>query len=173
MEVKKEMNRIAVLVSGFILLMILAAIAPAMAVGPTNAGEVGNNPNLSLNPSGQPTMDNPSGSRMVWGHDIIFWLDASKADGVMNNAINADISTLLALSANPDDFNNVWIYLSGEHYGNTFNNPIDNPDVGSHGMFYWMLRGLGFPHPYALAIALDRAPDGFYFRMHDMGIIED
>jgi hypothetical protein len=161
--------------SGIIVAILVSAIlvSPVMAIGPTNAGQVGNNPNLTLNPNGQPTMDNPSGSRRVWGHDIVFWLDASKANGVINNAIIADISTLSALGKNPDEFNNMWIYLSGEHYGNTFNNPIDNPDVGSHGMFYWMLRGLGFPHSYALAVALDRAPDGFYFRMHDSGSIED
>ena len=164
----------AILMAAVALMAAAILVTPVLAAGPTKAAEVGNNPNLGLNPEGEPYMDNPSGSRRAWdSNSIVFWLYASNAKGIMNNALVADISTLRALGTDSEELNNVWIYLSGEHYGNTFNNPIDNPDVGSHGMFYWMLRGLGFPHAYALAVALDRAPDGFYFRMHSLGTLGD
>jgi len=151
-------------------LMALAMLAtPVLAIGPENAAEVGNNPNLSIL-AGHPVLDNPSGSRIVWSEDSIsLWLDASEANGVMNNAIIADISTLFAMGTSPYPFENKWIYLSGEHYGNTWNNPVDDPDSGAHGMFYWLLRFIGFPHSYALATALNRAPDGFYLKINHIG----
>ena len=149
--------------------MISVMVTPAMALGPLNAAEVGNNPNLSIL-AGNPVLDNPSGSHVVWSEDSkSFWLDASEANGVMNNAIIADINTLFAMGASPYPFENKWIYLSGEYYGNTWNNPNDNPDRGTHGMFYWLLRALGFPHSYALNVALTRAPDGFYLKINHIG----
>jgi hypothetical protein len=137
-------------------------VTPAFAVGPAKSAD--KNPNVSLNPGGNAVMDNPSGSRRNWGEDeIVFWLDASKANGVINNAINADIAILQDMAANPDAYDQKWIYLSGEHYGNMF--------MG-HGMFYWVLRALGYSSADALAIALERAPDGFYLRSHDLGIMD-
>jgi hypothetical protein len=144
-------------------LFVVAMLAtPALAVGPAKSAE--KNPNVSLNVAGEAVMDNPSGSRIVWGEDeIFFWLDASKAKGVMNNAINADLATLQDMAANPDAYDQKWVYLSGEHYGNMF--------MG-HGMFYWVLRALGYSSADALAIALDRAPNGFYLRSHDLGMMD-
>ena len=163
------MRKTAVVVLVFALSMMLATFAPALAIGPKNAAEIGNNPNLGIL-AGHPTLDNPSGSHIVWSEDgKSFWLVGSLAKGVITNAINADINTLITMGANPDEFENTWIYLSGEVYGNTWDNPDDSPDRGEHGMFYWMLRAIGFPHGYALTVALTRASDGFYLRLNHIG----
>ncbi len=163
------MKKTVIFFSVLTLLMLTATIAPVLALGPINAAEVGGNPNLSLL-GDNVALDNPSGSRLTWDEDSkSHWLDASEAKGVMNNAVEADINTLLVMGAGTGEFENKWIYLSGENYGKTWDSPTDVPDRGSHGMFYWMLRFLGFPHSYALSIALTRAPNGFYLMVNHVG----
>ena len=143
----------------------IICVAPVMAIGPTKAAEVGKNPHLIINPINQRTMlDNPNGDfcaldRVVWyGETINLHLNASNTNG-LNNAIDADISIVEAMSANPHDFENKWIYLSGENYGNAYD---------GHGMFYWWLISEGYSHEQALT-ALDRAADGCYLKSNYVG----
>ena len=155
---------------------MLTAVAPVLAIGPTKAAEVGNNPHLYVNPVNQKTALNSSNGdqspfdRITWyGNQIILYLNVSNNNGIINNAIIGDINTVNGMIANPDDFTNKWIYLSGENYGNSWNNSTDNPDVGSHGMFYWWIRSQGFSNEAALASIATRNPDGGLLKYNYVG----
>ena len=83
----------------------------------------------------------------------------------MNNAMIADINTVNGMNANPGDFENKWIYLSGESAGNTFN-----------GRRYVLLvdqsPAVGFPAD-AVASILARNPDGGYVKLNYVGSQEN
>lgn len=156
--------------------LMFTTVAPVLAVGPTKAAEVGNNPHLYVNPVNQKTALNSSNGdqspfdRITWyGNQIILYLNVSNNNGIINNAIIGDINTVNGMIANPDAFTNKWIYLSGENYGNSWGNSTDSPDVGSHGMFYWWIRSQGFSNEAALASIATRNPDGGLLKYNYVG----
>ncbi len=151
------------------LVFMLFTVAPVLAIGPTNAAQVGNNPNVFINPTTQKTsLNTPQGLKS--GLDRITWLDntnfhymnVSNVKGIMNNAIIADINTVNGMNAHPEDYDNKWIYLSGENSGNTYN---------GHGMFYWWITSpqVGFPPDQAVESILARNPDGGYVKTNYVG----
>ncbi len=172
-----KVKRAPVVVLTLALLITVSAVAPVLAIGPNKAADVGNNPNLVINPANQKTyLNTPCGDksaldRNTWyGNTIFLYLNASNNNGIINNAIIADINTVKGMISNPKDFSNKWIYLSGENNGNTYNNPTDSPDVGLHGMFYWWIRlGAGFSHEDALASIAARNPDGGLVKLNFVG----
>ncbi len=160
------MNKATFLVLIFASLLMSAAVAPVLAVGPTNAAKVGNNPNVFVNPITQRTsLNNPSNDRcaldrITWlGNQIFLYLNVSNVKG-LNNAIIADIRIVEDMIDNPKYYENKWIYLSGENAGNMYN---------GHGMFYWWIRSLGFSDEQALASILARNPDGGYLKLNYAG----
>ena len=171
------MRRIAVVVAFFALLLVASAVASAIALGPTKAAEVGNNPNVFINPANQKTaLNTPRGDksaldRITWfENQIIIYKNVSNSNGITNNAITADIDTVNGMIDNPQDYENKWIYLSGENDVNTYDDPSDSPDVGAHGLFYWWIRlGSGFSHENALASIEARNPDGGLLKTHYVG----
>ncbi len=161
------------------LLAVATLATPVLALGPIKAGEVGHNPHLTITVvPGGPTaahLDGPGETSILWidrpiqPDFVIFLVSASKGEGKMNSAIIASGANWLTILSNPADYYNQWIYLSGEEYGNKWNNPLDIPDRGEHGMFYWGLRmGMGFDHDSALATA-ESHPDGVFRRMVPVG----
>jgi len=80
----------------------------------------------------------------------------------MNDAIIANKDTVDAMNANPEDFENKWIYLSGENGGNEY---------GGHGMFYWWITSarVGFPPGQAADSILTRNPDGGFVKTNYVG----
>ncbi len=160
------MKKIIVLVFAFSFLITSCAVAPVLAIGPTKAAEVGNNPNVFINPVNQKTaLNTPNGDhsaldRVTWfGNTVFLYLNVSNVKG-LNNAIIADISTVETMIADPSYFENKWIYLSGENSGNAFN---------GHGMFYWWIRANGFSDEQALASILARNPEGGYVKTNYVG----
>ncbi len=155
------MKKAATAIVALTFLMMFTAIAPALAVGPTRAALVGNNPNVFINPVNQKTaLNTPRGEkcaldRITWLSNTIFlYINVSNVNG-LNNAIIADINTVNGMIANPSLYENKWIYLSGENAGNNYD---------GHGMFYWWIRSQGFSDEQALASILERNPDGGYVK---------
>ena len=160
------MKKAATAIAALTFLMMFTTITPALAVGPTRAAQVGNNPNVFINPVNQKTaLNNPLGEkcaldRITWLSNTIFlYVNVSNVNG-LNNAIIADINTVNGMIANPSLYENKWIYLSGENAGNNYN---------GHGMFYWWIRSQGFSDEQALASILERNPDGGYVKTNYIG----
>ena len=161
------MKKEAVFVLAFALLIMSAAAVPVLAVGPNKAAEVGHNPNVFINPTNQKTALNASNGdqsaldRITWyGNQIILYKNVSNSNGILNNAITADINVVNAMNSNPNEFVNKWIYLSGENSGNSYN---------GHGMFYWWIRSQGFSDEAALASIAARNPDGGLMKFNYVG----
>ena len=108
------MKKAKYLISALLVLMLSAVAMPVMAIGPEQAAEVGNNPNLSI-PTGNPRLDTPSGVHNLWTSVFNHWIDASKGGGKMNNAVivgpTADV-TLAYLLTHLSEYENTWIYFS-------------------------------------------------------------
>ena len=161
-----------ILISVLSLLMLGVVVQSVMAIGPSKAAEVGNNPHLSYVPFAGGVMaflDTPYDNSVLWvtrteQPDFIFFLlTASKGQGRMNNAIIASGTNWLDIISNPPEYANKWIYLSGPS-GTQWDAPFDDGtpfDVGPQCMFYWQLRAMGMPHATAYADALLH-PDGVY-----------
>ena len=88
----KTVRRIAVVVAFFALLLVASAVASAIALGPTKAAEVGNNPNVFINPANQKTaLNTPRGDksaldRITWyENQIIIYKNVSNSNGITNN----------------------------------------------------------------------------------------
>ena len=163
------MKKAAVVVLALTLLMMYCTVAPVLAIGPSKAAEVGHNPNVGINPTtGKTYINTPnvkSGlDRVTWlDNQMFLYLNVSNVKGIMNNAVIADIDTVNGMNSNPEDYENKWIYLSGETEGNTY---------GGHGMFYWWITSplVGFPADQAAASILARNPDGGYVKTNYVGI---
>lgn len=149
-----------ILIPMVLVMMFSAAAMPAMAIGPQKAAEVGNNPHLTyiVGPGGGEVtfLVTPPDISFVWINreiktDIVFlFFNAEIGKGKMNNALVANGANLLSILSSTGHLNE-WIYLSGETGGETWDNPIDVPDRGSHSMLYWVLRySLLLPHDVAL-----------------------
>ena len=164
------------------LIVIFPAIAPVMAIGPNQAFDVGNNPNLTFDLE---ALENHRGAALgfvLWHESSLgysgkwWWFDASEGGGKMNNAIDADIYTLSQygldettwLSGNPTVNENKWIFLSPEGSGNQFQFPDFPPYqayhlLGSHGMIWWLFY-LGFGNSVTLAnFVAANYPDGIFW----------
>ncbi len=110
-------KKVLVLLVPVLVLSMLLTLPAAMAIGPDQAVEVGNNPNLSA-PSGSPILDTPSGVHNVWSvstETFSHWINASKGEGKMNNAVivgpTADV-TLQYLLTHISEYENTWIYFT-------------------------------------------------------------
>ncbi len=108
-------KKLLVLLVPVLVLPMLLLVPTAIATGPEHAAEVGNNPNLS-SPRGNPVLDTPSGVHNVWTESVFnHWIDASKGEGKMNNAVivgpTADV-TLAYLLTHLPEFENTWIYFT-------------------------------------------------------------
>ena len=129
-----------ILMSTITLLAVTMMVTPVMAIGPLKALEVGKNPKLDGSfPMGFVMLDDVGPNNIFWLNGlgvIMYGSDAVKGEGRMNNAIIANIDTLVEMQTNPPLYENKWIYLSGTD-GAQWDNPFDDPDKGSHGMAYW------------------------------------
>lgn len=143
----------------FFLISAFLLITPVMAIGPFQALEVGNNENLDGVTGLLVFNDNPSGNTILWSSQgtIMLSMIASKDQGRMNNAIIANIGTLMVMKNNPD-YRNKWIYLSGESGPNLYM---------SHGMLYWFTYGV-FGEAAAQHDAAEH-PDGVYLQLISAG----
>jgi hypothetical protein len=110
-------KKVLVLLVPVLVLSMLQVVPAAIARGPDQAVEVGNNPNLSA-PRGSPILDTPSGVHNVWSvstETFSHWIDASKGEGKKNNAVivgpTADV-TLGYLLTHLSDYENTWIYFT-------------------------------------------------------------
>jgi len=149
------MKKVKFLVPALLVLILSVVAMPVMAIGPFQAAEVGNNPNLSL-PAGNPTLDTPSGVHNLWGEFTgIFnhWINASKGEGKMNNAVivgpNADV-TLSYLLTHLSEYENTWIYFS------------------QIGFKAFLIYGQGIPAEEAEELA-SIYPDGIYWHFVYVG----
>jgi len=178
----KKVKKAIVTVFVLALIMIFPAVAPVMAIGPDQAFDVGNNPNLAVVLG---LLQNDRGAAqgvVIWVESSKGYLgkweffDASEGEGRMNNAINAGILTLIQggldenayVSGNPTVNENKWIFLSPEGSGYQFRFP-DTPTyherylLGYHGMIYWLFY-LSFGHTPTLADDVAAAhPDGIFW----------
>jgi hypothetical protein len=166
----KSMKRMKVLVPLLSLLMLLV-VPTVMALGPSQAAEVGNNPNLFDSTLVTTALENPSDVRITWSISgkINHWMNAEPAQGIMNNVelvINSP-SKMLYFAQHQGDYENKWVYWSGEYAGGTWVSPMA-PGEGPHGAIYWMHRSLGYSPEESLEIALER-PYGAYLRYHFVG----
>jgi hypothetical protein len=148
-EVRK-MKRKMILISVLALLMLAATVAPAMAIGPWQASDVGNNKNLFERYGGVVNSRGEASGSMVWAYSTTGgywvtwkWRDPEDAKGLMNNAIIVVTYADMVLYSGVD-YENKWIYLSGEGVGDQF--------MG-HGWVYWLFFVLGGPAAAASAAA--------------------
>jgi len=136
---------------------------PVMAIGPSNALDVGNNKNLE--PSGQGVMNHRGGEGsglIIWmiGQSGMHWVKwefqdaASQAKGMMNNAIIAEYSGpqsgLMPYFTSLGENENKWIYFSGD--GETYPGQYTGP-FGTHGMLWWFMFGITYLKTYAAVYA--------------------
>jgi len=170
-----EVKKAAVVVLAFALLMMFAAVAPVMAMGPLKAQDVGHNPNLSGAPgSGIAHLDGgKSGNTFMfinagpWEGMIFHDCKTTTGNGRMNNAIVVTIAVMMDFTVHPELYYNEWMFFSGDNSGSQFNNPIDDPDVGPHGMLYWFAEK-AFGAGYGPAVVAEH-PDGVFVNWHFVG----
>jgi hypothetical protein len=171
-----------------VFLMAVAMLAtPVMAMGPTKALEVGNNPNLKPTHTGYGAVNDCGNS----GNGIITvlesgvwikwnWFSASAGKGKFKNAINAgpappepsvpifdimeaDIEAFL--NGEETQLENKWIFMSPDGSGKQISSPI-----GTHGLVFWMFWGLaggiGAMPDSAIFAAEEAAksPDGVFWK---------
>jgi hypothetical protein len=135
-------------------LMMFAAVAPVMAIGPEQAFDVGNNPNLWIGGGAIHNDHGEAGGNILWykassGYSGKWLLsDPTSGEGKMNDAIIATISIISQfaadqtafLSGNPTVNENKWIFLSPDGSGNQFaysSGPF--AAYGSHGILWWLM----------------------------------
>jgi hypothetical protein len=159
-------KKAAVLVPTLALLMISAAVAPVMAIGPWQAKDVGKNPNL-VTLLGALKNDRGKAVGVVeWfgAQDVLMkmsFFDTVSGQGKANNAINATISTvaqfftdfLAYMNGEPTVNENKWIILSPEGSGNQF---------GGHGMIWWLFN-YTFGNSATADLVASLYPNGVYW----------
>jgi hypothetical protein len=156
-------------ISVFIMAIALL-VSPVLAIGPTKPLKVGNNPKFQGNiATGLVEIDAAENS-LLWINAVGMFMHDAKATtgmGRMNNAIIADISILMAMGADFEAYSKMWIFLSGDNSGNSWNNPFDNPDAGTHGMLYWFGEAVFGPGYGADLVA--EHPDGVFITWNLVG----
>jgi hypothetical protein len=135
-------------------------VGTVMAIGPLKALEVGKNPKVfGLVAFGFVMLDDVGPNNIFWFNiqgTIMQGNDASKGEGKMNNAIIADYNTVLDMAANPEEYENKWIFLSGTG-GSQYN---------GHGMFYWVF----LPITGSATAALEQEySDGVFYMKNPVG----
>ncbi len=149
-------KKVLVLLVPVLVLSMLLAVPAAIAIGPTHAAEVGNNPNLSSSERGNPVLDTPSGVHNVWTSAFNHWIDASKGEGKMNNAVivglgpTAPHPNLGYLLTHISEYENTWIYFSKTVFK------------------YFLINAQGYTEEEA-ANAAALYPDGIYWLFVDVG----
>lgn len=103
------MKKAKYLISALLVLMLSAVAMPVMAIGPEQA-----------------VLDTPSGVHNVWTESQFnHWINASKGGGKMNNAVIVGppptgdvklVDLLNALSTDPSEYENTWIYFSSTFF---------------------------------------------------------
>ena len=185
------MKKATIVILGLTLLVLSAAVAPVMAIGPS--GAVNNeNPNFSIDVID--AVHNWRGGavgQILWtpmpvGQPHTFWsemrlLDATSGGGKTKNAIAATRSTFAQWMADitaygsgePTVNENKWIFLSPDGSGNqdTFG---PNGAYGTHGMvWYWLFISFytgGYEDPAALASAVAvQFPKGLFWQYNFIG----
>ncbi|KON31775.1 hypothetical protein AC477_03850 [miscellaneous Crenarchaeota group-1 archaeon SG8-32-1] len=146
----------------FSIITLAILVAPVMAMGPLKALEVGKNPNLDgFVPFGFVMLDDVGvANNVFWFNgrgEIGLGNDVSKGGGKMNNAIIADYAIVLDMQANPEEYENKWIYLSG----------TGGEQYGGHGMAYWVL--VNYFGPVAAAGLEAEYSDGVFFKVNSVG----
>jgi len=153
----------AVLVLAVALLAVAMLATPVLAIGPYNAYEVGNNPNLKYLNGGTVNAKGNAGGSNVWAWSTTSgfwvrwkWLQPTDDKGIMNKAVMVTSMEDLELVVTAD-YENKWIYLSGDDepgYPNLYQFAFPPPSVpptdpgfpmqfylwkqGSHGMLWWL-----------------------------------
>ena len=132
------MKKAKYLISALLVLILSAVAVPVMAIGHTR------------------TLDTPSGVHNVWIEDtghFHHWINASKGEGKMNNAVivgpNADV-TLSYLLTHLSEYENTWIYFS------------------QIGFKAFLIYGQGIPAEEAEELA-SIYPDGIYWHFVYVG----
>jgi hypothetical protein len=148
-------------ISMIVIVLLAASIlaTPVLAIGPEQAAEVDNNPNLDSMFGGLINTRGEASGSNVWaysttngGYWITWkWRDASDAKGLMNNALVPTTTTEM-ISYISSDYDNRWIFLSGK------------PATG-HGMLYrfWM----GFTLDASVASSMENLYPNGAFWMHN------
>ena len=144
-----------------ICIMLLALVllaSPVMAIGPYQADAVGNNKNLTNFGAAVGNLRGESGGSIywIWVENDQHWIRwqyqiPTQAKGLMNQAIIAQytgaeapsLPAYLFLVLGSDDYDNMWIYLSGDGGSNP-------SQYNGHGMIYW--------HAYYNAIVAGATP---------------
>jgi hypothetical protein len=112
----KKTKKGNILIPTLLVLMFSMVAMPVMAIGPQQAAEVGNNKHLILDEYNDPILDTPSGVHDVWVESTLafsHWINASKGEGKMNNAVIIDSqSSLIYLLQHPYEYENRWIYFN-------------------------------------------------------------
>jgi len=142
-----------------IVLLVTPYIGTVMAIGPLKALEVGKNPKVAgFVALGVVMLDDVGPNNIMWVNAlglIVSLPDARKGGGRMNNAIIADHDTVVDMLANPEAYDNKWVYLSG----------TGGEQWGGHGMFYWMALPMFGPGPAAL-LELEYSDGVFHMTNH-------
>jgi hypothetical protein len=164
-------KKATVLIFALALLMMSAVVAPAMAIGPWEALEVGNNPNLwvalgALHNSrgeavGVVVWTEISGVSLKWS-----FFDTVSGQGKANNAIVATLSTLAQFSADlnaymngePTVNENKWIIMSPDGSGNQY----FHPTYGWHGTIWWLFY-IGSGSSSIASYVASLYPNGVYW----------
>ncbi len=158
-----KLKKWIILISTLSLLVVFSA-SPVMAIGPNQAGEVGNNPNLESMLGGMINLRGDASGTNVWAYSTTSqnwvkwnWRNPEDAKGIMNNAIVVHIS-ILGQIAGPT-YENKWLYLSGDGGTNADQYAFaagPYKTYGSHGMLWWFFF-FGFGHNADSAAAADFA----------------
>jgi hypothetical protein len=157
------MNRKLLGLAVTILLIVILAL-PVMAIGPEQAADVGNNPNLESMLGGLINLRGEALGTNVWAYSTTSqhwvkwnWRDPTAAKGLMNNAIVVHMTTLGQVTG--EALQNKWQYLSGDGGTNADQfiftaGPYKS--YGSHGMLWWLFF-FGFGKNAESAAGADRA----------------
>jgi hypothetical protein len=151
------------------LLSLLVLVPSAFALGPEQAVEVGNNPNIETNTGWN--LETPSHTFHSWTEEgkITLWINAKSGEDIGRMVAHRIVSgaTMYYYVIHQSEFEGEWIYWSGEVEGGTWATGMF-PTEGKHGAVYWLHRGAGYSPEESLEIAMER-PYGAFSRFHFVG----
>jgi hypothetical protein len=160
----------ALVFASLILLASLLLLPSVFALGPEQAAEVANNPNIETIDNGC-ALETPSHAYHTWAEEgkILLWINANSDKDVTRHVALRIVSgaTMFYYTLHQNEFEGEWIYWSGELAGGTWSTGMF-PTEGSHGAIYWAHRGVGYSAEESLEIAMER-PFGAYSRYHFIG----
>jgi hypothetical protein len=160
----------ALVFASLILLASLLLLPSVFALGPGQAVEVANNPNVETIDNGC-ALETPSHVYHTWIEEgkITLWINAMSDKDITRNVAYRIVSgaAMYYYVLHQNDFDGEWVYYSGELAGGTWPTMMF-PTEGSHGAIYWVHRGAGYSAEESLEIAMER-PYGAYVRFHFVG----